>query len=96
MSKIEPYAIEDIKELVETFGLPEIPEPGIPPKWPERRYSRLILAYAQELARANHLEYIGRHLDCESACFFDERHVDADHDWLGEVLDEIGWPKEQR
>lgn len=91
---IEPYDIEDIKELVTTFGLPEILEPGIPANWPNRRLTRMILAWAHERARANKEEWVGNQRDY-SRRLTDEDCVNT-ADWLNEVLDEIGWPEGQR
>lgn len=93
MSTIKPYDIEDIKELVKTFNLPEILEPGIPANWPNRRLTRMVLAWAHERARGNRQHWL---MSFQVGEYDFSRKDWTDADWLNEVLDEISWPEDQR
>ena len=57
---------------------------------------RLIYALAQERARANHYLFKLTHPTVCRACTDHLKITWIDADWLNEVLDEIGWPKDGR
>ena len=96
---IEPMSVEQIKEMVELYDLYDLFEtchPLIIVSGKRGDYARLILAWAHERARGNRLDHKLLGLDEDSSrqwpatkCLWTES------DWLNEVLDEIGWPKEQ-
>ena len=93
--KIEPMSVEEIKRVMQ-FAIVDGEL-----HWP----CRLILAWAHERARAQRLAFkISPTCTLRSHTFGTaewREHADCpwtwtDQKWTNEVLDEIGWPKEQR
>lgn len=85
---IEPMTIEEIKREVAQIDWRFVLEPHARSYKEARRW----MAWAHERARGNH--YL--HEMCHNQ---DRSHPNfgrSDSDWLNEVLDEIGWPKESR
>ena len=86
---IEPLTIGEIKELVSS-----------------RDHLRLILAWAHERARGNKHGFEHRPMCPPRSHLFNTKEQQEHHgkckwdrtsaDWLNEVLDEIGWPQDQR
>jgi hypothetical protein len=91
MSKIEPMSVEEIKEhLGLTLSL--IPR-GEGAEAIITARLRLILAWAHERALKNQSYW---QTTLKNAGTTYKRMSWDQSDWLNEVLDEIGWPKEQR
>ena len=103
--KVEPMSVEEIKDLIYRFDLSEVYEPRIVMSDKRRIFARLVLSWAHERARAQRLAFkISPTCTLRSHTFGTaewREHADCpwtwtDQKWTNEVLDEIGWPKEQR
>jgi hypothetical protein len=96
MPKFEPMSVEEISELIDRISWTGLANPI------SLNYctARLILAWAHERAEKNRAEHPDTCEQCITA-YHDKDHCPRYHwehfsDWLNEVLDEIGWPEEQR